>query len=295
MLIGDQLKQQENFTQTEKRIADYLEKNFQTAVNMTIEELAKKTYTSHSAIIRMCKKLGYSGFKTFKHELSREVYRLQQQLNESIDPNFPFSQADDPKIIAEKIAELTTRTVKRTQIQIESQDLELFADYLYQAERVFIFAKGDSQVTARSFQSKLVKLNKFFILAEEYSNSSWNAAHLTSKDCALFVSYSGRIHHYEKLMAYFNQNGIPALLLTGNPSSTLAKQAKHKIITAQEEYDFAKVATFSSQISFDYILNTLFSILYAKDFQKNILDLKEKQEVMQKGLLTEYRPELPPL
>lgn len=55
MLIEDQLIRQEAFTTTEKRIADYLKANRETAVYMTIEELAKATYTSHSAIIRLCK------------------------------------------------------------------------------------------------------------------------------------------------------------------------------------------------------------------------------------------------
>ncbi len=45
MLIEDQLIRQEAFTTTEKRIADYLKANRETAVYMTIEELAKATYT----------------------------------------------------------------------------------------------------------------------------------------------------------------------------------------------------------------------------------------------------------
>lgn len=50
MLIEDKLIRQDTFTTTEKRIADYLQANFEAAVYMTIEELAKATYTSHSAI-----------------------------------------------------------------------------------------------------------------------------------------------------------------------------------------------------------------------------------------------------
>lgn len=58
MLIEEKLTKQELFTTTEKRIADYIRRNIEAAVYMTIEELAKATYTSHSAIIRLCKKNG---------------------------------------------------------------------------------------------------------------------------------------------------------------------------------------------------------------------------------------------
>ncbi|WP_165006927.1 MULTISPECIES: MurR/RpiR family transcriptional regulator [unclassified Enterococcus] len=289
MLIEEKLAQQESMTTTEKRIADYLRRNLETAVYMTIEELAKATYTSHSAIIRLCKKIGFTGFKEFRFELGREVHQLIAQFNQTIDPNFPFTSEDHLQTIAKKMADLTIQSIKKAQLQIENQELGQLAEVLNQAERIFLFAKGDSQVTARKFQNKLVKLNKFLILAEEYSDSSWNAANLTAKDCAVFISYSGRIHHYERIMMYLSHVGTKTLLITGNERSEMAKQATFCLTVAQDEYDFAKVATFSSQVAFDYVLNTLFSVMYAQNFEENIRNLHSKQSLLQTGLLKEYR------
>ena len=289
MLIEDKLIRQDTFTTTEKRIADYLQANFETAVYMTIEELAKATYTSHSAIIRLCKKLGFTGFKEFRLELGREVHQLLAQFDQTIDVNFPFSEQDTSAMIAKKMAELSIQTIKKAQLQIEDQPLDVIAEKLTQAKRIFIFAKGDSQITARKFQNKMVKLNKFLILAEEYSDSSWNAANLTKGDCAVFISYSGRIHHYEKILSYLKHVGTPTLLLTGNEHSEMAKKASMCLVISQGELDFVKVATFSSQIAFDYVLNTLYSIMYAKNYMANVLNLKEKQQLIQNGLLKEYR------
>lgn len=289
MLIEDKLIRQDTFTTTEKRIADYLQANFEAAVYMTIEELAKATYTSHSAIIRLCKKLGFTGFKEFRLELGREVHQLLAQFDQTIDANFPFSEQDDGATIAKKMAELSIQAVKKAQLQIENQPLDTIAEKLTQAKRIFVFAKGDSQITARKFQNKLVKLNKFLILAEEYSDSSWNAANLTKEDCAVFISYSGRIHHYEKIMSYLKHVGTPTLLLTGNEHSEMAKKASMCLVITQGELDFVKVATFSSQIAFDYVLNTLYSIMYAQNYTANVLNLKEKQQLIQNGLLKEYR------
>ncbi|MGJ0748835.1 MurR/RpiR family transcriptional regulator [Enterococcus durans] len=289
MLIEDKLIRQDTFTTTEKRIADYLQANFEAAVYMTIEELAKATYTSHSAIIRLCKKLGFTGFKEFRLELGREVHQLLAQFDQTIDANFPFSEQDDGATIAKKMAELSIQAVKKAQLQIENQPLDTIAEKLTQAKRIFVFAKGDSQITARKFQNKLVKLNKFLILAEEYSDSSWNAANLTKEDCAVFISYSRRIHHYEKIMSYLKHVGTPTLLLTGNEHSEMAKKASMCLVISQGELDFVKVATFSSQIAFDYVLNTLYSIMYAQNYTANVLNLKEKQQLIQNGLLKEYR------
>ncbi len=106
------------------------------------------------------------------------------------------------------MADLSIQSRKKAQLQLEKQSIDAIATALNQANRMFIFAKGDSQITARKFQNKLIKINKFLILAEEYSDSSWNAANLTEKDCAIFLTYSGGIHHYEKIMMHLNHVGV---------------------------------------------------------------------------------------
>ncbi|MER2132135.1 MAG: RpiR family transcriptional regulator, partial [Carnobacterium inhibens] len=63
--VLNKLKDQTNFTNTEMRIADYIIQNITTIPTIYIEDLAKLTYTSHSTIIRLCKKIGYDGFRSF--------------------------------------------------------------------------------------------------------------------------------------------------------------------------------------------------------------------------------------
>jgi len=47
-------------------------------------------------------------------------------------------------------------------------------------------------------------------------------------------------------------------------------------VIVQEEYDFVKVGTFASQVAFQYVLDTLYSILYAKEYRSNVENLKVK-------------------
>ncbi|MER2004930.1 RpiR family transcriptional regulator, partial [Enterococcus entomosocium] len=45
MLLGDKLRLQEGLTNTEKRIADYILQNINDVPSLTIEVIAKHTYT----------------------------------------------------------------------------------------------------------------------------------------------------------------------------------------------------------------------------------------------------------
>lgn len=282
----EKLKEQASFTQTEKRIADYILQNLEEIPAIYIEDLAKITYTSHSAIIRLCKKLDFTGFREFKVAISSIVHS-QLHIAGEVNANFPFSENDSSIEIAKKMADLTIETVQKTLLQLDEKILDEIVEQLAKSERVFLFARGDSQIRARGFQAKLVKLNRFFILAEDYADPYWNAASLSPRDCALFISYSGIVAQYQPIIEHFHKEHVPAVLLTGNRQSELLPFASTSLVTVQEEYGFEKISTFSSQVAFDYLLNTLFSTLYAKEYRQNLLNLQKKQELFKHGLLSD--------
>ncbi|MDT2754611.1 MurR/RpiR family transcriptional regulator [Enterococcus pseudoavium] len=287
MLLIDKLHLQNDLTTTEKRIADYILANLTTIPAMNVADLAKDTYTSHSSVIRLAKKMGYEGFRDFRVAVSEiahsELYRAKP-----VDANFPFQPHDSTAEIAKKIADLTINTVQRTYAQLEANVLDEAVTLLAQAQRIFLFAQGDSQIRARSFQNKLIKINKFLIVADEYADEDWNAASLTDQDCAIFISYRARVPQYERMLKHFLNENIPSVLLTGNENSNLIALATQAIVFTQDELDYLKVSTFSSQIAFEYILDTLFSLLYAKDFEANLAAFRKKKEWIEKGSLSEH-------
>lgn len=280
------LKDQTNFTNTEMRIADYIIQNITKIPTIYIEDLAKLTYTSHSTIIRLCKKMGYDGFRSFKDAVSGVVYS-QLHLPSEVDANFPFKPEDLTMDIAKNIANLTIDTIKKTLNQLDEELLQSVAEILFKSNHIFLFSRGDSQVRARSFQNKLVKINRFAIISEEYADEAWNASNLTPQDCALFLSYSGTSPQYKRMLQHFSNKKIPTILITGNTESDLINLAAKTIVVVQEEYDFVKVGTFASQVAFQYVLDTLYSILYAKEYRTNVENLKEKQSLIQNGILSE--------
>lgn len=286
MLLIDKLRLQKDLTTTEKRIADYILQNLTTIPAINVAELANNTYTSHSSVIRLAQKMGYDGFRNFRIAVS-EIAHSELYRSNPVDANFPFLPQDSTNDIAKKIADLTINTVQRTYAQLNEQVLDETVDLLAKADRIFLFAQGDSQIRARSFQNKLVKINKFLIIADEYADEDWNAASLTSRDCAIFITYRARVPQYERMMKHFLNENIPAVLLTGNSQSNLIPLAAQAIVFTQEEMDFLKVSTFSSQVAFEYILDTLFSLLYAKEFQQNLAAFKKKNEWIENGILSD--------
>ena len=60
------ISQENKYTETEKEVIDYLMNHLDLLEELSINVLAKKTYTSNATIIRLCRKTGYSGYKALK-------------------------------------------------------------------------------------------------------------------------------------------------------------------------------------------------------------------------------------
>lgn len=287
MAIIETLKKQAGLTDTEKRIAEYILDNLSDMSDINIQELAKKAYSSHSAVIRLTKKLGFSGFREFRIALVQEIQNNLYITNE-VDPNFPFRPFDNSQDIAKKMADLCIESIQKTANQLDKKLLDNVAKLLIESKRIFLFGKGDSQIRARSFQNKFNKINRYLIIADEYGDTDWSALNVESDDLAIFISYRGNILEYVKHMKYLKRKGIAMVLFTSDKDSPMAQLTEFCVEVPAGEFGFVKVGTFASQISFEYVLDTLFSIVYANGYTSHLVALKNKEHILAKDFFDTY-------
>ena len=101
-LILDKLMMLADFTDVVKSIAAYLMKNGLDVKNMSIQSLARATFSSPSTITRFCRKLGLDGYKKFQILFYSEYDALADQ--GVVDANYPFSGNDSFDQIAWTLA-----------------------------------------------------------------------------------------------------------------------------------------------------------------------------------------------
>ena len=268
------------FTTTEQIIANYILENTTLMENISIQELAKRTFTSNASIIRFVQKLGIKGFKEFRIQLLKSLEQLD--LEAEINPNIPFEGNSSLMKISEDIMHLSQQAIKETYHLLNEAQLMQMTKHLYHAKRIFLFASGDSQIRAESFQNKLWKINKYAILAKDREEWALNAANLLIDDCAFFISYDAKSANDLFAAQMIKERGIPILLLTSFPDSELGKLSDVIITVSRlETTETEKIATYSSQAAFEYILNVLFSTLYQREYQENRVRQLTRAEVLQ--------------
>ncbi|MBP2057103.1 DNA-binding MurR/RpiR family transcriptional regulator [Lactobacillus colini] len=250
----------QKYSASEQAIIDYLSR-IDSFTNLTISQLAQATATSNATIIRLSRKAGFTGFSELKVALIKEIEE-KKFTKQDVDFSFPFSPADSLTEIEQAMANLYQNSIQKLHSQIDTQLLLKVAQEFISAKRIFIFGTGDTGLTARSFINKINKLNIYPIFASSNNeqNSNWNNVH--DGDLAIIITYDNFDEALKKYgIPTIHQNQGKVVAITANPDSFNLKEINYLIPIPNEE-GLQKLATFYSQLAFEYVLNLLFSIIY---------------------------------
>jgi DNA-binding MurR/RpiR family transcriptional regulator len=263
------LQKSSNLTHTKKRLAEYIVYNIGSVTNMTICALAQASYTSASAISRLCKKAGAANYTEFKIKLTQE--RENNLQARAPDADIPFGESDSCESIAQKIAQISIKSIKQTNASLNFPLLESAVRYLRKTDIIDIYGEGDSLQEAFDFVNKMGRIGKYGRLEQDASIQAHQAVTSDNTHCAIIISHSG-----EKRMPYLiakilKQHSVPIMLITSNPDSPLSRMATWSIWTGIYETKSLtqKLTTYGSQIAVHYILDCIFSFVYASEYNRN--------------------------
>ena len=120
-----------NVSTVEKEIANYIISNPDRVTKMSIHELAKESYSSTSSIVRLCKNLGYSGFKEFKHALLAELMAFGDTESHL---ETPIMATDSISEIIEKTTQNNIQSLNDTRHLIDNNALETIVDRIHDSQ-----------------------------------------------------------------------------------------------------------------------------------------------------------------
>nr|WP_314464424.1 MurR/RpiR family transcriptional regulator [uncultured Clostridium sp.] len=262
MTIIEKMLNGDDFTSTEQNIVQFILNNRYQLEGLTIQEVTKNTYSSNATVIRVCHKLGFTGFRDFYHALLKEMESNKYIVN-SIDYNMPFQIKDSTDDVVNSIYSLYAESIVLVQSCLNAHALDQIVTCMINAKRIFFIGMGDVKLTIKSAMNKLYKINCFPILLSENNEEQHLYPYITSNDCAFFITYRGTNNSYEEGMKILKKNHVNTIVLTANENSLLVKNSNFHICIPNQEKE-KKIGTFYSQLAFQYVLNIIFALIYKR-------------------------------
>ena len=270
MKILTQFNDLERFSDAEQSLIEWILNNDGKLLTMSTKELANATYTSPATIVRLCQKLGLKGYNDFKIKYAKEVDKNKKN-NMQVSANYPFKKEDSFEKISVSLAQLFKEVIDETQELLNYEDLDKIADALIEADVIDVYSTSLPLICAMDFEKKLMHIGKRINVSSMDGEQEFLVSNSTPRHCAIIISYSGQTEKQINLAMLAKKRKAKVISITSNISSPLAKISDFNICVSSREKNGTKIANFCSRTGINYVLDVLYSIIFVKEYDKNMI------------------------
>ena len=214
----------------ERKVAGFILDFPEEVVSMSIDELAASCSTSTASVVRLCKSVGYSGYKEFCRVLDSDLANQQNNIiYEEIHPG------DSLEAIVSSVSKSDMKAIEGTLSLVDMAELGKAVDALCAAPRIDFYGVGTSGLVALDASNKFIRINKFTVAHADPHEQILSATSLRPGDVAVLFSYSGETRDTTETCEIVKATGATIITVTRYGKNQLNELADIRLFTSSAE------------------------------------------------------------
>ena len=272
----NELKRMNKLTSTEQGIVNYILTNPEELEKISSRQLAELTYTSPATVVRICQKLGFSGYSEFKIKYLQEVN--QTPMMDQINRTNPITSEDSLHRIVNKVAALEITAIEQTKKGIDLDQLNRVSELLNQATCIDFYAFDNNLHLAKNACSHFLYAGKQAVIHDSSNAQFMQAFASVEGHVAIIISRTGENPMLYRIATILCEKKIPLLVLTESRHSSLAKISTEHLYL-YNVHRFTDMGTILFQTSVQYLFDLLFAILFSRNFENSVKQNEMYEEI----------------
>ena len=268
MDLFTKIKAMNSFTESEQTSIDFIFNHPYDVIQLNLQQLSKTSYVSISTIYRVMEKLEINGLNQLKLQISESLKNNENLKN--IDYNYPFQKTNTHYQILTQMLELYDQTLKNTINLIDLDVLLHTVQALKKANNIYIFPSIGNYFMAESFQQNMLEIGVKVDVIKEAYYQHWHVQLCDENDIVMLISYAGRTPQIMDIVHDLNKKNIPIILISSTIHTPIDQFAKYHLYFSSYEDSEEKIASFSSRISLQYLLDCIYACYFNRDYEKNL-------------------------
>ncbi|MDR1899099.1 MAG: MurR/RpiR family transcriptional regulator [Treponema sp.] len=217
----------ETLKSAEKRAADFMLNHPAAIAGTTITEAAALANCSEATLVRLARKLGYSGYPELKVSISENHHDAGSGiLYEEI------ASTDTPLTVAEKVFQTSLRSLMDTFNLLDERQYQEALTCIMKANRILLIGSGDAHIVAYTGFLKFSRIGLNAICSMDFDIQLIEASKMNEKDIIIAVSHTGRTQTLQEVIREAKKHGAVIITITNYPTSPLAKLSDVVLLTA---------------------------------------------------------------
>lgn len=249
------------FTKTEKKIAEFVIKNTNRVLFMSITDLADACGVADASVHRFCRTMGLKGYQEFKMKLSLSLTPEETGLKEQDGSQL---KVDSLGFSLDKILQGHISALKETRMLIREEELEKTLLMMEEAKTIYFFGVGDSLLTAKEARNKFLRISSKVICVDDPHMQAMTASMAGERDLIFIISYSGSTKDNIHVAKIAKKAGAKVVGITRFLKSPLTGYTDTLLVCGSNEgpLDGGSMGAKLSQL---YIIDVLFQEYYHRN------------------------------
>lgn len=249
------------FTKTEKKIADFVSKNAQQVLFMSITDLADACKVADASVHRFCRTMGVKGYQEFKMKLSLSMASDEAAAK---DTDKASLKVDSLQYTMDHVLESHISALKETHMLLDHEALEKTVRMMEEAAHIYFFGIGDSLLTAKEARNKLLRIMNKVSCVDDPHMQAMTASMAGRDDLIFFISYSGSTKDNVYVAKIAQKVGVKIVALTRFIKSPLTNYADTVLLCGSNEGPL-EGGSMGAKLSQLYIIDILFNEYYRRN------------------------------
>ncbi|MDF1896753.1 MULTISPECIES: SIS domain-containing protein [Rahnella] len=245
----------------ERSIADWLLVKGNLPEGISIREVATTLGVSEPMVVKVAKKLGYSGFRELRSALLAYFDVLPFEREEEI------SEHDNLSVVMDKVFSNSIQALKEAQTVADVNVINQAAHLLYEAHRVVLLGVGGSSSVCHDFEHKLLRIGIHSHTYSDFHLMLMVACQLGEGDVMVVISQSGDTRELLNAVEIARKRGVRIICITNDNRSPLSQLSDLSIFSPARSGPLLGQNAVARVIQLN-LLDTLFIALLLQDYQQ---------------------------
>jgi DNA-binding MurR/RpiR family transcriptional regulator len=252
----------DDFSRSQKDVAQYIVDHLDEAAFQTAEELARRANTSSSTVVRFSQALGFEGFPELQHAARDEYRRRREDAPNGVASAAPLFSLDHTEFEAALAADHVN--VEDTAHKLSRSDAEAAIDAIVSAEKVLIAGTDQMAFFASYLRHLLMLLDlRAEIVASPSQEALGRLSRIDERTLVIGLS-AGRPHPLiTRTMKLARHRKAPTLAITDATLSEVARLARIRLYYSSNTPAFVR-----SHTALLSLIQSLAYGVYARDAQQ---------------------------